>query len=476
MMTAGHVTRIRQQLQGFVEEFAEDLGRSERRHWCGKYLEGLLREGEHKSIEPLAARVGCDDQALQQFVNQSPWDHRAVLHRLRQQMRTSASAGGVLVLDDTSLPKQGRHSVSRPPVLRSHGKIANCQSIVTWHWLGATGLHWPLAAQLYLPAEWTADEPRMSRAGVPPAEQRFREKWRLALDLLDEMKPQLPAYQAIVFDAGYGVVQSLLAELEKQAEPYVAQVPGNIAAWPAAAVATLKPARRGRPRQHAIVQDPAMHPLSMVGWRDKLLQEPGRWVQVQLPRADGASVQAVAVRVQASRRGSRWRQPGAARWLLIEQLGEETFKYYLSNLPAGTPLAELVRLAHQRWCATPARTSRRIAIAATTRPARMPTSGQMRKAASLAPCHPRPATGKPTKNDAGHRACRRQNNRADSRAWRCRNAPVGTGVRNPGNPGSPNRTDFLIFKSNLILYLANGYKFVCIRLRSFARLPKSCQK
>jgi SRSO17 transposase len=57
--------------------------RSERRHWCGKYLEGLLREGERKSIEPLAARVGGDEQALQQFVNQSPWDHTAVLHRLR---------------------------------------------------------------------------------------------------------------------------------------------------------------------------------------------------------------------------------------------------------------------------------------------------------------------------------------------------------------------------------------------------------
>jgi SRSO17 transposase len=349
MMTAKQVAVIRQQLQGFVDEFAEELGRSERRHWCGKYLEGLLREGERKSIEPLAARVGGDDQALQQFVNQSPWDHAAVLHRLRQYMGRRAAAGGVLVLDDTSLPKQGRHSVG---VARQYcgalGKIANCQSLVTWHWMGA-GLHWPLAAQLYLPAEWTDDPARMTRAGVPPAAQPFREKWRLALALLDEMKPQLPAYQAIVFDAGYGAVQALLAELEKREEPYVAQVPGKIAAWPAEAVASLKPASRGRPRQHAIVQDPAMRPLSMVGWRDQLLQEPQRWTQVQLPRADGTRVRALAIRVQASQRGSRWRQPGASRWLLIEQLGEDTFKYYLSNLPAATPLAELVRLAHQRW-------------------------------------------------------------------------------------------------------------------------------
>lgn len=245
-MTAKRVEELRGRLQSFVEEFAPELGRSERRYWCGKYLEGLLREGERKSIEPMAARIGGDEQALQQFVNQSPWEHPAVLHRLREQMKRRAAAGGVLVLADTSLPKQGHHSVG---VARQYcgalGKIANCQSIVTWHWAGP-GLHWPLAAQLYLPAAWTDEAARMKRAGVPPEAQRFREKWRIALDLLAEMKPQLPAYQAIVFDAGYGGVLLLLAELEKRGEPYVGQVPGSVTAWPADAVASSRrPAAAG---------------------------------------------------------------------------------------------------------------------------------------------------------------------------------------------------------------------------------------
>ena len=349
MMTAKQVTTVRARLQEFVEEFAEELGRSERRHWCGKYLEGLLREGERKSIEPLAGRVGGDEQALQQFVNQSPWDHGAVLHRLRELMRRRAGARGVLVLDDTSLPKQGRHSVG---VARQYcgalGKIANCQGLVTWQWAGP-GLHWPLAARLYLPAEWTDDPARMTRAGVPQEAQRFREKWRIALELLDEMKPQLPAYQAIVFDAGYGVILPLLAELEKRGEPYLAQVPSNVAAWPAEAQATVVPAARGRPRQHARVSDPAMQPRTMLAWREHLLAKPKAWTEVRLPRAGGGTVRAIAVRVQASQRGSLWRQPGAARWLLIEQLDAATFKYHLSNLPADTPVEELVRLAHQRW-------------------------------------------------------------------------------------------------------------------------------
>lgn len=132
MMTARQIMAVRQQLQDYVEEFTAEFGRSERQHWCGKYLEGLLRGGERKSIEPLATRVGGDDQALQQFVNQSPWDHDAVMFRLRALMQRRATEGGVLVLDDTSLPKQGRHSVG---VSRQYcgalGKIANCQSVVT---------------------------------------------------------------------------------------------------------------------------------------------------------------------------------------------------------------------------------------------------------------------------------------------------------------------------------------------------------
>src|SRR3954465_8966588 len=51
--------------------------------WSGVYLRGLLQDGQRKSIEPMAARVPRPaelldiqdpEQALQQFVNQSPWD------------------------------------------------------------------------------------------------------------------------------------------------------------------------------------------------------------------------------------------------------------------------------------------------------------------------------------------------------------------------------------------------------------------
>ena len=53
------------------------LGRSERRVAAIRYVEGLLMEGQRKSIEPLAARLGVDGQSLQQFVSASPWRRKS---------------------------------------------------------------------------------------------------------------------------------------------------------------------------------------------------------------------------------------------------------------------------------------------------------------------------------------------------------------------------------------------------------------
>src|SRR5205807_1947262 len=83
---------------------------------------------------------------------------------------------GVLILDGTSFPKQGTHSVG---VARQYcgalGKVANCQVAVTvalW-----TGLRaWPLGAALYLPEPWLTTEARQ-QAHIPTT-SHFQEKWR----------------------------------------------------------------------------------------------------------------------------------------------------------------------------------------------------------------------------------------------------------------------------------------------------------
>src|SRR3954447_19650410 len=112
--------RVLQRLDAYSARFRDAFGFQRPAHWCPVYLAGLIQEGERKSIEPLSRRVALPpelavkdpEQALQQFVNQSPWDDQAVLQRYRAVMaRRFADPKAIFVIDDTTFPKQGRHSV-----------------------------------------------------------------------------------------------------------------------------------------------------------------------------------------------------------------------------------------------------------------------------------------------------------------------------------------------------------------------------
>ena len=107
-------------LRDYADLFRDDFSHKKQAAWSHVYLGGLLQDGERKSIEPLAGRVALPpdldskdpEQALQQFVNQSPWDDQTIARRYRRHMaQTFASDEGIFVFDDTSFPKQGKHSV-----------------------------------------------------------------------------------------------------------------------------------------------------------------------------------------------------------------------------------------------------------------------------------------------------------------------------------------------------------------------------
>ena len=127
-------TSWREELDGWLEPFLVVLGHGKRRSWAPVYLWGLLGPGERKSLQPMASRFGLrgHDQ-LHHFVTSTTWDD-APLRRLLVG-KADALVGGpdaVLVVDDTALPKQGRHSVG---VARQYcgalGKRANCQVLVS---------------------------------------------------------------------------------------------------------------------------------------------------------------------------------------------------------------------------------------------------------------------------------------------------------------------------------------------------------
>src|SRR6266550_4127318 len=158
----------------YAESFAPEFPHPRPAFWAGGYLHGLLIDGDRKSIEPPSRRVTLPDeldvkdpdQALQQFVNQSPWDHRPVLRRYRSLLaQTFASPDAIFLFDDVSFPKQGKCSVG---VQRQYcgalGKKANCQVAVSVHYVSPGG-HYPLDLRLYLPDSWLSDADRLDQTG-----------------------------------------------------------------------------------------------------------------------------------------------------------------------------------------------------------------------------------------------------------------------------------------------------------------------
>jgi len=94
-MDGRSLARLKRELEAFVGELLADVPRRDQRAWALAYLRGLLLDGDRKSVGPMAERLAAVDhepagdrrdyeQALQQFVGQSPWPADAVRDRLQR--------------------------------------------------------------------------------------------------------------------------------------------------------------------------------------------------------------------------------------------------------------------------------------------------------------------------------------------------------------------------------------------------------
>lgn len=83
------------------------------------------------------------------------------------------------------------------------GKKSLCQVGVGLHAV-TDAASVPLEWRLFLPKEWADPaDPRRDRAGIPQ-EVGHREKWRLALDMIDAAQEWGLTEKVVVADAGYG--------------------------------------------------------------------------------------------------------------------------------------------------------------------------------------------------------------------------------------------------------------------------------
>ena len=118
-MTPAELARVRRRLVAFAEDIFQPLGRVDQRRWGEVYLRGLMLDGKRKSIQPMAERLpDGNEQALQQFVSQSPWDWRPVRQRLATQL-TAAIDPDAWIIDDTGFPSSATPRSGSPARTRA---------------------------------------------------------------------------------------------------------------------------------------------------------------------------------------------------------------------------------------------------------------------------------------------------------------------------------------------------------------------
>jgi SRSO17 transposase len=377
------------ELAAFLEPFAPLFRRHTSRDSMERYLTGLLTDLPHKTADTIAAAVaGTSTERLQHLLTDAAWDAQALDEaRVKRLLALHAPTAGVLVFDDTGLPKKGTESVGvAAQYSGTLGKIGNCQVVVSAEYLvddpaSSTPFHFPVSARLYLPESWITDDERRKQTHVP-AEISQQTKPEIALSLLDQAQEWGVPIQAVVVDAGYGDNPNFLAGLDARRVPYVCAVESTFGVrLPQEVQAAAKevPAYggRGQPRK------PRPAPLYSVKELIGTLPE-SAWQTINWREGTKGTMQtqAVAIRVHWSTGSSRHStshsrvHTGPEGWLLAERPvsksqepstdeplpldntakqetarekeAEET-KYWFSSLPPETSLAQLITLAHARW-------------------------------------------------------------------------------------------------------------------------------
>jgi SRSO17 transposase len=332
----------------FAAEMYRPLVRCDQRAKGEQYVRGLLLEGRRKSIQPMAARLpDGDEEGLQNFITDSPWDDEPVRRRLARRMTAEIEPEGWIV-DDTGLPKDGRFS---PGVAHQYcgalGKTANCQVLVSVN-AASDRASCPLGWRLFLPTSWDTDGERRRRARIPE-EVRHVPKWQLAFEIIDQLLEWGLERRVVQADGGYGDITAFRTGLEERELEYVVQVKGVTSAQPADA-APVAPEYRGRGRPPV-----PRYPEKPVSLRDLVLATGREHVRTIGWRAGDRGPLAsefIALRVRPANDAQR-DQDGMLpeRWLLAEwpEDKDEPVKYWLSNLSTDTPIVTLVRLAKLRW-------------------------------------------------------------------------------------------------------------------------------
>jgi SRSO17 transposase len=324
-------------LASFLAPFQRRLAGDAPRQHAVEYAQGLVSNLKRKNVESIAYQLDQDRRNLQHFIGTAKWDHAPLVDELCSQVGSAlGEADGVIVIDPSGFPKQGKKSVG---VARQWcgrvGKVDNCQLAVFLAYVSRRE-HALCDFELYLPKEWTNDRRRCRAAGVPgPARHRTRHE--MALEMIRRRRGVLP-HLWVTADDEFGKVGHFRRDLHEMNERYLLAVPHNLTARILDGDA-LPRRGAGQPKP------PPFVPLETI--RNNLPRK--AWKRIKVRDGDkGPLLVEIAVipRVQAKAARRHLRYAETAVFIRYSDAqGTRHDDYYLSDAAPDTPRAEFARVA-----------------------------------------------------------------------------------------------------------------------------------
>jgi SRSO17 transposase len=337
-MGHGGEMAIADRFAGYVGELMKVVGHADREGPLRDYCSGLLTTEGRRSVEPMAAvtapaRVSAQHQKLLHFVANAAWSDQQMLAKVRELVTPSMTRHGPIeawIIDDTSFPKKGRHSVGvHHQYCGQLGKQANCQVAVT---LSIANHHasLPIAYQLYLPRAWTDDRSRREKAHVPPA-IRFKTKPQIALEQIRAALKASVAPGVVLMDASYGTNSGLRQGIVRLGLRYVAAIISTV---------KVRPVCQNNPKPKRVSVEALARSLPKRAWRTITWRD-----------GSNAKLRSRFARVRVRAAPIRGEARFAEETLLIEWPKDEAAptKFWLATVDHDMPFRDLVDLAKLRW-------------------------------------------------------------------------------------------------------------------------------
>ena len=309
------------ELAQWLKPFLDRLRHKARRRMCPLYVTGLIGAGDRKSVQPMAERLAPGDyDQLHHFIAAGVWDATPLERELLGQAdKLVGGSDAVMVIDDTAVPKKGKHSVGVASQYASAlGKNANCQTLVSLT-LARDEVPVMVALRLFLPESWTSDRTRLKRAGVPVEYRTTRTKPEIALAEIDRVIAAGVRFGCVLADAGYGLSAPFRQGLTARNLAWAVGIPRHLKVYPVNVRLIWPVAKRGRPRRRHvpdILSMPAEDMLAdakwqTVSWRTGTKGKlKARFAAVRVRTADGPP--------QRIRDKGQQHLPGDKAWLIGE--------------------------------------------------------------------------------------------------------------------------------------------------------------